>query len=113
MLRVIVVVAVMAAALLAGLSGSYVLPLDHEAIQYETTPVTDVASRLQQRIDRGEVTLRFDPEWGYLPAVLDALKVSRTSQMVVFTKTSLQAPRISPRNPRAIYFNDPDPPPNS
>ena len=106
MLRIIAVVMVMAAVLLAGLSGSYVLPLDHEAIQYETTPVTDVAWRLQQKIDRGEVTLRFDPEWGYLPAVLDALKVSRTSQMVVFTKTSLQAPRISPRNPRAIYFND-------
>ncbi len=96
----------MAAALLAGLSGSYVLPLDHEAIQYENTPVSDAAWQLQQKIDRGEITLRFDPEWGYLPAVLDALKVSRTSQVVVFTKTSLQAPRISPRNPRAVYFND-------
>ena len=95
-----------AGVLLAGLSGSYVLPLDHEAIQYEHTPVTDPAWLLQQRLDRGETTLRFDPEWGYLPAVLDALKVSRNSQMVVFTKTSLQAPRISPRNPRAIYFND-------
>ncbi|MBY0506386.1 MAG: hypothetical protein K2X03_20875 [Bryobacteraceae bacterium] len=92
--------------LLAGLSGSYVLPLDHEAIQYERTPVRDAAWLLQQRLDRGETTLRFDSEWGYLPAVLDALQVPRASQTVVFTKTSLQAPRISPRNPRAIYFND-------
>jgi len=38
--------------------------------------------------------------------VLDALHVSRASQVVVFSKTSLQAPRISPRNPRAVYFND-------
>lgn len=93
-------------ALLAGLSGSYVLPLDHEAIQYEHTPVTDAAWQLQQHLDRGETKLRFDPEWGYLPAVLDALHVSRASQVVVFSKTSLQAPRISPRNPRAVYFND-------
>ncbi len=92
--------------LLAGLSGSYVLPLDHEAIQYDKAPVTDAAWLLQQKIDRGEAKLAFHPEWGYLPAVLDALQVSRTSQMVVFTKTSLQAPRISPRNPRAVYFND-------
>ena len=105
MLRLTVAI-LCAGALLAGLSGSYVLPLDHEAIQYEHTPVTDPAWQMQQRLDRGELTLRFDPDWGYLPAVLDALKVSRTSQMVVFTKTSLQAPRISPHNPRAIYFND-------
>jgi hypothetical protein len=93
-------------ALFAGLSGSYVLPLDHEAIQYEKLPVSDPAWQLQQRLDRGETKLSFDAEWGYLPAVLDALRVSRASQTVVFSKTSLQAPRISPRNPRAIYFND-------
>jgi len=96
----------LSAALLAGLSGSYVLPLDHEAILYEKTPVTDPVWLLQQKLDRGETTLRYHPDWGYLPAVLDALKVPLESQVVVFTKTSLQAPRISPRNPRSIYFND-------
>ncbi len=92
--------------LLAGLSGSYVLPLDHEAIQYDKLPVNDPAARLAAKLERGEVQLRFHQDWGYLPALLDALHVSRESQVVVFTKTSLQAPRISPRNPRAIYFND-------
>jgi hypothetical protein len=38
--------------------------------------------------------------------VLDALHLSSDSQMLVFSKTSLQAPRISPDRPRAIYFND-------
>ena len=28
------------------------------------------------------------------------------SQLVVYSKTSLQSPRITPDNPRAIYFND-------
>ena len=26
--------------------------------------------------------------------------------MLVFSKTSFQAPRINPKNPRAIFFND-------
>jgi hypothetical protein len=38
--------------------------------------------------------------------VLDALKVPVESQMLVFSKTSLQRQCISPRTPRAIYFND-------
>jgi hypothetical protein len=32
--------------------------------------------------------------------------VPAASQVLVFTKSSVQAPRISPRNPRAIYFDD-------
>ena len=43
---------------------------------------------------------------GYLPALLERLKISADSQALVFSKTSFQASKISPRNPRAIYFND-------
>jgi hypothetical protein len=41
-----------------------------------------------------------------LPGLLAALGILTDSQMLVFSKTSLQAERISPHNPRAIYFND-------
>jgi hypothetical protein len=41
-----------------------------------------------------------------LPGLLRALKINIDSQLLVFSKTSVQAARISPRNPRAIYFND-------
>lgn len=34
------------------------------------------------------------------------LKVSPKSQMLVYSKTSLQRNCISPRTPRALYFND-------
>jgi hypothetical protein len=37
---------------------------------------------------------------------LKALDVPQESQVLVFSKTSFQAPRIFPRVPRAIYFND-------
>ena len=38
--------------------------------------------------------------------MLDALKISPQSQVLPFTKSSLQFDRISPATPRAIYFND-------
>lgn len=90
----------------AELSGSYVVPLDHEAIQYTKTPVTDPAALLGERIARGEVRLKWDDDYGYLRAVLAELKIPLESQVLVFSKTSFQAPRIAPRTPRAIYFND-------
>jgi hypothetical protein len=37
---------------------------------------------------------------------LGALKVPESSQMLVFSKTSFQRDRISPANPRAVYFNE-------
>jgi hypothetical protein len=43
---------------------------------------------------------------GYLPALLEALNINPDSQALVFSKTSFQSQKISPRNPRAIYFND-------
>jgi hypothetical protein len=91
---------------LAGLAGSYELPLEHDAIQYASRPVADPIAKLQQTLSNGDLTLDFDDTFGYLPAVLKALNVPRESQVLVFSKTSFQAPRIFPRSPRAIYFND-------
>lgn len=96
----------LAAAVFAGLDGSYVVPLDHEAIRYATNPVDDPVARLRKRIDAGEIKLSFDSTYGYLPSVLRHLRVPVSSQMLVFSKTSFQAARIFPRSPRAIYFND-------
>ena len=91
---------------IAGLNGSYLLPIDHEAIQYSKAPAEDAIARLQRRIDAGEVKLQADDNFGYLRSVLRALGVPGSSQVLVFSKTSFQAPRIAPRTPRALYFND-------
>jgi hypothetical protein len=90
----------------ADLDGSYVLPLDDWAIQYATRPLADPVTLLQQRIKRGEAKLDYDPDYGYLPSVLRNLQAPVSSQVLVFSKTSFQAARISPRMPRALYFND-------
>jgi hypothetical protein len=75
-------------------------------IEYsKSRPANDV-SALQSQLDSGEQKLQHDKRWGYLPALLDALKIPADSQMLVFSKTSMQRSRISPRTPRALYFND-------
>jgi hypothetical protein len=74
----------------------------------QTLPVglTDPVTELSRKIERGEVQLAFDRVTGYLPAVLKALDIPVESQMAVFSKTSVQAMRIDPANPRVLFFND-------
>ncbi|NQV28991.1 MAG: hypothetical protein HQ518_31940 [Rhodopirellula sp.] len=79
---------------------------DRPPINYRDSSPDNCISRLQAGIDSGRQTLTFDMEHGYLKAVLASLSVPVESQMLVFSKTSLQRHRISPRTPRALYFND-------
>ena len=79
---------------------------ERSPIDYLTAPVNDPVARLNDRLARGDLTLTPDNRLGYLPAVLEALDVPASSQTLVFSKTSLQLQRISPRTPRALYFND-------
>jgi len=79
---------------------------EHGVIKYASTAPADPVAQLQKRLDAGLATLEYDDRWGYLPAVLDALRVPRSSQGLVFSKTSLQLVQISPEAPRALYFND-------
>lgn len=66
----------------------------------------DPVAALSRRIDQGAVQLTFDQTYGYLPSLLAALGVPVESQISVFSKTSIQAMRIEPSNPRVLYFND-------
>ena len=74
----------------------------------QTLPLglTDPVTELSRKIERGTLQLAFDPVTGYLPAVLKALDIPVESQMAVFSKTSVQAMRIDPANPRVLFFND-------
>ena len=82
------------------------LDFELKPIDYYSAPLSNPVSQLQQRINSGEVQLQYDPQHGYLPAVLQACGISTKSQTLVFSKTSLQFRQISPRRPRAVYFND-------
>ncbi|MEZ6066949.1 MAG: hypothetical protein R3B90_14885 [Planctomycetaceae bacterium] len=73
---------------------------------YQERVPADDATALKQRLDTGDSKLAWDAHYGYLPAVLEAFNIDPATQMLVFSKTSLQLHRISPDNPRAIYFSD-------
>ncbi len=75
-------------------------------IEYSKATPENRVSQLARRIDGGAVQLAFDEDRGYLAALLSALEVPVESQTLVFSKTSLQRQRISPKRPRAVYFND-------
>ena len=80
--------------------------LDHPAVSYSTRRSNDAVDALNTRVQSGEVALPYEPTTGYLKPLLAALDINIDSQIVLFSKTSLQSPQIQPRNPRAIYFND-------
>jgi hypothetical protein len=79
---------------------------NHSAIKYDSTPARDAVAQLNEQLAAGTVTLERRGPSGYLQSVLEALHVPVESQLLVFSKTSFQAPKIGPKNPRAIYFGD-------
>ena len=90
-----------------GLGGS--LPaqeFEQAPILYGKAAPQNRFSQLVERIQSGETSLEYDPRSGYLRSLLDTLGISTSSQTLVFSKTSLQRQRISPRTPRALYFAD-------
>ena len=82
------------------------VPFSEPPIDYLSAEVADPVGRLQERIDKGEAALRHEPKRGYLDSVLQSLGIPVSSQTLVFSKTSLQYRKISPKTPRALYFND-------
>jgi hypothetical protein len=83
---------------------SFVFNLDGEPIFYDQ-PGADPVAKLGRELQAGR-KLAKHPRYGYLPALLEALNVKTSTQGLVFSKTSFQLHRISPDNPRALYFND-------
>jgi hypothetical protein len=79
---------------------------EYPSIGYSTTAPTGAIADLETRLERGELALSFDAGRGFLDSVLAALGIGIESQVLVFSKTSLQVEGISADRPRAIYFND-------
>jgi len=74
--------------------------------RYWETPPRDVATRLHERMARGEVRLPGGDPLVFLKAYLRELKVPESSQTLVFSKTALQRQIVHAANPRAVYFNE-------
>ncbi len=82
------------------------IPLDSPAIRYTQQP-NDPVERLEKRLESGQAKLEYAPNGtGYLASILRELGINVDSQTLVFSRTSIQLAHITPRTPRAIYFND-------
>ena len=79
---------------------------EREPINYHKRPASNVVTRLQSGIDSGKVQLVYKEPRGYLDSVLQHLKIPKSTQSLVFSKSSAQLRKISPSRPRALYFND-------
>ncbi len=75
-------------------------------IDYHNRETSNPIEDIRAKVSSGEVKLRFDETHGYLVHLLELLGIDTSSQVLVFSKTSLQLKRIKPERPRAIYFDD-------
>lgn len=67
----------------------------------------DPVAELARGIEKGDIELDYATNGrGYLESLLKHLDLKADSQILVFSKTSFQLTKISPKTPRAIYFND-------
>jgi hypothetical protein len=92
--------------LCGGVAGAFLYFAPASATGQPSTEPNDAVARLNQRLASGQATLEYRPPLGYLPSLLQQLDINPDSQVLVFSKTSFQQSLISPKNPRAIYFND-------
>jgi hypothetical protein len=75
-------------------------------IEYSHSVPNNRVTKLQSAIEAMPASLKHEQRYGYLRDLLKSLEIPIDTQMLVFSKTSMQRTRISPRTPRAIYFND-------
>lgn len=89
-----------------GIAAEQLLDFKAEPHNYFQRKPKDRFAQLQEKMARGEVKLDTSSDKAFLQSLLVALKVPVSSQMLVFSATSLQDDKIHPTNPRALYFNE-------
>jgi hypothetical protein len=73
---------------------------------YHQAELKDRFTRLKTDLQSRRIPLDHSNEKAFVISLLKALDIPATSQMLVFSTTSLQLRLITPSNPRALYFND-------
>lgn len=75
----------------------------HSYLQH--TP-QDRFAALKQKIEGGKAQIDSSSDKAFVASLLRELDVPVSSQLLVFSASSLQSGIINPRNPRALYFNE-------
>ena len=80
--------------------------VDDPRHDYWKRPLNDPFTKLKAELEAGRAQLDTTGEKECLQSLLKVLGIPASSQMLIFSTTSLQLSLISPRNPRALYFNE-------
>lgn len=87
-------------------SGAFRGSTEDPAIKYSTSPLNNVVVEVNKKIEDGSIRLTSDGRSRFLRSALDALQIPIDSQLLVFSRASLQGKLINEHNPRALFFND-------
>jgi len=80
--------------------------VDDPAINYSTARLNNIVEDANRKLEQGTARLTFDGRGGFLQSALDLLQIPADSQLLVFSRASLQGKQIDEKSPRALYFND-------
>ena len=87
-------------------SGAFMGSANDPAIRYSTAPLNNAVVEVNKKLQDGTTQLTFEGRSGFLRSALEALQIPVDSQLLVFSRTSLQGRQINEQNPRALFFND-------
>src|SRR5688572_29327570 len=87
-------------------AGAFMGSSNDPAIRYSTAPLNNAVAEVNKKLQDGTTQLTFEGRSGFLRSALEALQIPVDSQLLVFSRTSLQRRQISEQNPRALFFND-------
>ena len=87
-------------------SGAFRGSTEDPAIKYSSSPLNNVVVDVNRRIQDGSIRLTAEGRSGFLRSALEALQIPVDSQLLVFSRASLQGKLINEQNPRALFFND-------
>lgn len=96
----------MALAVPAGVVAQTTPDYDLPPVNYSKAKDNNTITRIQAALDEQKLTFPDSGAKEVLKALLDELKIPVSSQVIAFSKTSLQREMITPANPRAMYFNE-------
>jgi hypothetical protein len=87
-------------------AGAFRGSTDDPAIRYSSVPLNNPVVDVNRRLQDGSVQLSSEGRSGFLRSALDALQIPIDSQLLVFSRASLQGKLINEQSPRALFFND-------
>jgi hypothetical protein len=96
----------LSASIAAQRAGAFRGSTEDAAIRYSSAPLNNAVVEVNRKIQDGTVRLSFEGRSGFLRSALDALQIPVDSQLLVFSRASLQGKLVNDRNPRALFFND-------